>query len=292
VTSVNEKITIIGQPSNYIDEVTTYLSFNGESVINYIPTEFFKYFPKLTSIEAYSASVTTLTENAFNYCPNVNFISLSQNSISHVPARIASSCYVVESLSLNDNRIKTIDQDAFEGMESLKWIYMYQNQLTCLPPNLFQNNLAINNIEVSYNNLTALHPKLFRNLIQLQQASFGYNNISYIPKFDLSHSGVLNYGASMLNLYGNPIIAINPDFLMDLLFSRDAFSSMGPLNIQFQPVEQPTCVDDSHPNNQMLFSIYGWNWVQTHVAFKYRTSCYKNWNNEMASNSQVTCGSV
>ncbi|KAG5683755.1 hypothetical protein PVAND_013020 [Polypedilum vanderplanki] len=49
VTSPYELITIDGQPSNYIDETTTDLSFNAPNILNYVPTNVFNIFPKTQS---------------------------------------------------------------------------------------------------------------------------------------------------------------------------------------------------------------------------------------------------
>lgn len=253
-----------------------------------------KFFPSLLTFSAYTASVTTLTENSFNYCSKLNSIYLNGNSISHVPARFAGSCYAVEMLYLNQNKIKSIDEKAFEGLESLRQLSLSNNEITCLSPLLFQNTLGLSYIDLFYNNITALHPAIFKDLTLLQSINLNTNNITYIPNFDLARSGTVNMGSIMINLSENQIIAIDPKFLITLYYSRDSFSGMGPLSLYFYQsnFDAPTCIDKSNPNNQMLYSISSWNWVQTHVAFKHRTSCYGNWNAEMASNSLVTCGSA
>ncbi|KAG5669794.1 hypothetical protein PVAND_000087 [Polypedilum vanderplanki] len=60
VTSVNEVIIVDGQPSNYSDEFTAFLSFNEPVVLNFIPTKLFTIFPNLDIITLNNVSLTTI----------------------------------------------------------------------------------------------------------------------------------------------------------------------------------------------------------------------------------------
>lgn len=243
-----------------------------------------------------NASIIALATDNINNCENLNGISITQNSIAHIPARFASSCHFVQYVTLSYNKIQTIDEKAFVGLESLNMLTVGYNEITCVPALLFKHNLGLSNIDFSSNKINALHPALFKDLTQLSMINFYTNKISYIPNFAFEHTGTLGMGGSvMIMLSDNPIIAIDPEFFTTIFLSRTSSSGMGPINLSFYSgnPNATSCIDIiKYPNNQMLFNIYSYNWVQNHVAFKYRTTCYKNWSAEMASNSLVDCGCV
>lgn len=271
------------------------MQFNDENILNYIPTELFKYFPNLAYLNIYNASVTTLVEDSFNYCSNWNDINIQQNSISSVPARIASTCYFVQQLYLSYNKIQTIDENAFEGMESLSFLSLSYNEITCIAPLLFQHSLSLHSLDLNYNNIAAIHPATFKDLTLLCQIQLSENQIGYIPNFEFIHTCTAGMSQISMLMSNNPIQAIDPEFLTKYFYSRNSYMGSS-IYISFYPNDPSnitTCVDPNiHPNNQMLFNIMAYEWVKFNTSMTRRTSCYSNWNAEMESNSLVTCGSV
>ncbi len=307
VTSPNEKITILGQPSDYVDEETTNINFFSSfaNQINYIPTNLFKFFPAMDRISFTSDTMFSATErlslilvtDSFNYCEKLTNLQISMSNVSHIPERFASNCKFLATLMLNQNSIQTIDENAFEGLESLEYIYLMYNQITCLPPLLFRHNLALRFLDFSYNKITALHPTLFKDLTLLQQIMFPHNLISYIPNFDLAYTGTASPMSSDIYLYfsNNSIQAIDPEFLSTFFYSRQSFGmGMGGLSLNFMSMSMydNTCVNSNGMPSMLTMPMFSMGWVNVDVDYRHTTTCYSNWNYEMANNDLVTCGTT
>jgi Leucine-rich repeat (LRR) protein len=298
VTSANEIANIVGQPSTYVDNITQIMILDASKPISFVPTDLFNKLTGITQFTARQASLATITTNAFVNCKHLQYMYFSENPFTTLPASFAEQCFLVKQLDMQWNDLTTIDEKAFKGMYGLEHINFQYNKITCLPPLLFQDNKGLMGVDFSSNYLTALHPLLFQDMTQLYMVSIQNNSISYIPDFDLDHTGTSNQNGFYLMLYDNPIMAIAPLFITHM-FYNNTNNNNGNHQISFYPNHQTvtTCVPADWSSNQNWqgadpFNIYGYSWYQQNISYTYSTPCYSNWSPQMADNSLVTCGTI
>ncbi|XP_070504345.1 phospholipase A2 inhibitor beta-like [Chironomus tepperi] len=210
VIAPNETITIAGRATNYINSASSYIVFNS-TILRYVPTNFFKFFPYLNSFAMINTFTTNLVTDAFTNCQYLNTLGIYYVNIQNVPEGFAQSCSNVRILWLVNAGIQTIDVNAFKGMTKLEFLTMPDNKIACLPPDLFQNIPLISEINIENSKILAVDSGLFRNLPRLHIINLSRNLLSYLPLFDFTGSAALN-GNLAFFLSTNPINAIHPSF--------------------------------------------------------------------------------
>ncbi|KAG5683854.1 hypothetical protein PVAND_013116 [Polypedilum vanderplanki] len=271
VSSANEIITISGKASNYVDETTTYLTFNGPNILNYVPTKLFTIFPKLNSISFNNVSLTNVVSNAFANCGNLMTIMISSNDFTTLPTNFASTCINVTTLQLFSNNIKSIDADAFKGLTFLSYLYLINNKIACIPPKLFQNTPVISYIDLSNNQISEIHADTFKNLPSLTNINLMNNSIVNLPAFDLTGTN-LAMMSLMFQIYYNPINSISPKFISNIYSNRGG--AMSAPSVMLYTTGTNSIINTCIPDNSNSYSIYGSNWPTANLLL---APCYANW---------------
>ena len=71
ITQANELANFVGQPANYIDNMTMHMFLDQNFVLNYIPTDMFNHMINIQHFNTQNASISTITTDAFIKCQNL-----------------------------------------------------------------------------------------------------------------------------------------------------------------------------------------------------------------------------
>lgn len=222
VTRPNEKITIAGKASNYVNNATIYLfigqeifltsmqnPINPNFILNYIPTGIFTIFTNLVAFRLSNTSTSNLVTDAVKNCGNLINLELVMGTIKTIPFGFAQTCSKIQKVNFNSNQIDTIDINAFKGLTNLISLNLNFNNIKCIPSGLFQTIPLITEIGLESNKITALDSSTFINLPHLYRLNLKSNLLTYLHTVDLSAPNILG---SVLNVMGNTISALEPDF--------------------------------------------------------------------------------
>lgn len=266
VTSANEIINVVAKPANYINTVTTSLTFT-YSVISNIPVNIFSIFKNLKSFGINFCTKFTLTTDAFINCNLLQGIQISNSvNLTYVPEGFAQKCLNVLNVMFDNNGIEVVDKNAFKGLSKLQTIYLNGNRISCLHPDTFQSSLVLQAIYLQYNKITAIDQNLFRNLPQLQAVDLSYNLIKYLPPFILIGTPVYQVTFAF---YGNPITAIKPDICST--FANRPATLTDSINIKGVP-----CLPSSIPFNSIIKQ-------NCQSSVNVLQGCYSNWTSAMSA---------
>lgn len=278
----NEDITIVGQPSTYIDSTTEYISFNADSILNYIPTELFKYFSNFRGYLSYFSQTTTIVTDAFYYCPKLEVIYIYYSSFSNLPAGFAQSCSKVFYIEIQYNNIETISPDAFMGLTNLQYVLLGYNKITCIPAGLFDLPFVnLQKIDFSYNPIELIDSRVFRNIPTLQTLNLNGCSIAVIQNFYFYCTGVIN--GLQVSFDDNPIIAVDPNFLYSAFIDRHADNNFLEFTFLNTSGEFQACMPDILNTGSV---IYQGNYE---TAKNYFLNCYDSWTLIDGGNLQSPC---
>jgi len=266
ISQHNEPITVVGQPSNYINTATTMVNFMESSVIRYIPTKIFSIFPKLENFMLYNNSLTYMVTDSFANCASLNMIYIANTNVKNIPAGFAQTCTKLFSFSMMEGSIETVDADAFRGLSNLQMLSFRNNKISCVPATLFQPLINIMSITLEMNLITGLDSMTLKGLKTLNYFNLWENKIQSMPVLDLNDTGIFN--GLNLGFHNNPINAISPTFL-------DFFSTR-PTNITDNIyLANILCIQD-----QSFSTIFKLNYQTAGPALQ---TCYNNWQLSMAT---------
>lgn len=276
VTMANEDIVVRDQPSTYKDTTTSALNFDSKTLINYIPSNIFKYFPNLLQFTAATSSVTNLVTDAFINCTSLLTILMTENNFPTIPAAFAQSCSSLRTIRMAHNNINSIDANALKGLANLDVFQVVFTNIACIPPGLFSYSPKITQIDLRNNLIVEIDPMAFINLPVVSFITFTNNSISYIPKLNFTNSGFSNSGLQV-HFESNLITIVDPAFFTGFFTNRAPYwGSVGLINGVADP---HGCV----PGGYELVDINNWNNANNSFG-----TCYNNWNLAMRD-TVVSC---
>jgi hypothetical protein len=275
VAAANEAINVIGQSAGYIDPVTSNVYFSSKSQFDYFPTKIFSIFPQLQLVQLDRNNLPNLVTNAFDNCGQFTTLMTNYLNFTNLPAGFAQNCKKLNSISLQFGKLSTLDPNALQGLTGLTQIGLMYNEITCIPPTFFSPASSLEMIFLAYNKITAIDPAAFKGLPKLFNIDLLGNNIANLPDFNIDGTSTsLTSNTFNINLSGNPVNAINPNFLSTLYALRPTLST----SIIFTT---SVCFGGN-------LSINQGNWLATNASM---TICYNNWTPAIAS-APVPCAAV
>ena len=266
ISQHNEPITVVGQPSNYINTATTMINSNEGFVIRYIPTKIFSIFPKLENFMLNNNSLTYMVTDSFANCASLKTIYIVNTNVKNIPAGFAQTCTNLFSFTMMEGSIEAVDADAFRGLSNLQMLHLRNNKISCVPATLFQPLTNILSITLDMNMITGLDSMTLKGLKNLNHFNMWENKMQSMPILDLTDTGVFN-GLS-LGFHNNPINAISPS-VMDFFSTRPSNITD---NIYLSNI---LCIQD-----QSFTTIFKGNYQNAGPALQ---TCYNNWQPSMAT---------
>lgn len=266
ISQHNEAITVVGQPSNYINTATSMVNFMDGFVIRYIPTKIFSIFPNIENFVLYNSSLTFMVTDSFANCASLKMIYMGRTNVKNLPAGVAQTCTNLNSFGMMDGIIETIDADAFRGLNNLNMINLRNNKISCIPATLFQPAPFVGSIDLDMNMITGLDSTIIKGLKGLNYFNLFNNQIQNLPQFDLTDTGIF-HGVT-LGFHNNPINAVNPNIL--------AFFASRPTNITDSIFISAPCIQDKSFQGSIETSSYT-------TAGTFLQTCYNNWQPSMAT---------
>lgn len=196
VTAPSEDVVINGQSIGYVNSTRNTITFNERSVLNFIPTNVFKYFPNIQIATIRNASVTTLVTDAFMYCSTLRQISITDNpALKELPSRFAQTCTNITSIYIQRNGVEVIQVDALQGLSKLTNIDFQSNKIKSIPPGFFAYTPLVTFAKLSINSLTQLDVDTLQGLSELQVIDFMYNSIKCFP------TGLFAYSPKLIQIF-------------------------------------------------------------------------------------------
>lgn len=280
VTVENEEIIFTGESSSYINSTTEYLQFDFQSVLNFIPTNLFKYFSNFRGFIAYNTSTTTIVTDAFNHCTLLEVLYIYYSPFEVLPAGFAQTCENLNYIDIQFNLLTFLDRDAFRGLANVKNIFLGYNKITCIPPGLFDNTPYLRTVNFAFNNINALDPMTFANMPYIQDIVLSNCQLSILSNLNLACTGIV----SGLNLYlsDNPISAVDPTFLATMFPSRVA-GAIGTPMVDFSNITGPF---DACMNTILDPTLTPSNYEAANPSFN---PCYDHWNAVNAASFKLKC---
>ncbi|XP_026684624.1 leucine-rich repeat-containing G-protein coupled receptor 6-like [Diaphorina citri] len=133
-------------------------------------------------------------------------LNIGGNSIASIPVDAFPKLHNLVILNIGGNSIASIPVDAFPKLHNLVILLMKRNSISDIDEDAFTNLTALRVLELDDNHLDEI-PKALTKLTNLQELSVSGNRIKYIPDGILQHCK----GLGLLELKGNPLVAVHPN---------------------------------------------------------------------------------
>lgn len=146
--------------------------------IDYIPSELFVYFPKVTGLH-FQSKLKALTENSFKNALGLTGLTLGPE-ITNIGVNAFNGAKNIKYLTLSSNKITTIDDNAFSGLSELLSLSLENNQLTEIHRNTFAGLSKLTSLTIYKNNIHTVEDGSF-NLPNLELLFISENKLKTLP---------------------------------------------------------------------------------------------------------------
>ena len=171
--------------------------------ITVIPSETFKFLPKLQFLKLSGNKVHTIEKNAFKNLNELVSLDLSRNYLSSIPNGDDVGLNTLKNLNLQRNSIRaTVEQHSLQGYNQLEYLLLRENSIRRISPRAFLYMSSLRELNLRNNKIASLYKDVFVGLGNLTQLDLMGNNICdfevtifqhtpNIRKLDLSKNSIL-----------------------------------------------------------------------------------------------------
>ena len=152
------------------------LSFR-ESVLTYLPVDFFSNLRYLVSLDLSQNYLTVLENGLFKDLSNLRHLNIEGNWRLAINHHIIDGLSRLEALDLSGCGLKTIREDLFSDLYMLKDLDLAYNFVTSLEANRFRNLSNLVHLDLSGNGIHNLSERSFNGLSGLKKLSLQSNDL-------------------------------------------------------------------------------------------------------------------
>ena len=147
-------------------------------LITVIPSETFKFLPKLQFLKLSGNKVHTIEKNAFKNLNELVSLDLSRNYLSSIPNGNDVGLNTLKHLKLKRNSIReTVEQYSLRGYSQLEYLFLGENSIRRISPRAFLYMPSLKELSLLNNKISSLDNDAFVGLSNLTQLDLKGNNI-------------------------------------------------------------------------------------------------------------------
>ena len=148
-------------------------------LITVIPSETFKFLPKLQVLNLSGNKVHTIEKNAFKNLNELVSLDLSHNYLSSIPNGNDVGLNTLKHLKLQRNSIReTVEQYSLRGYNQLEYLFLGENSIRRISPRAFLYMPSLQELNLLNNKISSLDNDAFVGLSNLTRLDLMGNNLN------------------------------------------------------------------------------------------------------------------